>query len=150
MKLASALFAFAVLLLSSCASGDYTIRIFNQTSEPLVPFPVVTTPPPPHREADPSNAVPPDGLGDIVPTGFNPMYYSPARNFSVLLQLGLDDDPPQILGRIFTHVVPPGQEGTDPALQPTLQAEELFEPTKLNLVFIVGAGSPVPLSMIEM
>ncbi len=143
--LASCLLA---LFATSCA-GDYTIQLQNDTAGALVPYPVVTSPPPPHREADLASVVAVGSSRSIDPESFNPLFFSELRKISLTLQLSLDLDPPQILGRTMLHVVPPGQEGTDPALQPTQLEEMLFEPTSKNLTFVVAGGEGFPISMVE-
>ena len=138
----------SALLLGSCAS-DYTITLRNRANVDMVPYPVVTTPPPPHRAADPANTLAHNQQTDVDPTGFNPLFFHAGSGTSVTFQLSLDTDPPQILIRIMQHQVPPGQEGTDPALQPQLADETLIEPTQLDLVFTIrgmGGGFPVDFS----
>ncbi|MEM7310800.1 MAG: hypothetical protein AAF682_29285 [Planctomycetota bacterium] len=136
-------------LSASCNSADYTLTLQNDSAVPLVPYPVVTTPPPPHREADPANTVAAGTSQAIEPTGFNPLYYQASRMLSLTLQLGLDQDPPAVLARVLRHAVEPGQEGADPALQPTLVGEQVFEPTELDLTFVVAPGEGFPISMVE-
>ena len=135
--------ALIVALLTSCASADYTIRLSNDTTAKLIPYPVVTSPPPPHREADPANSVFAGHSKLLDPTGFNPLFYFDGRKVSLTWQFALDENPPTILVRTTQHQVPPGQEGNDPALKPTLVSEELFEPTKKDLNFILSFGTGV-------
>lgn len=131
--------------LASCAA-DFTITLRNRSTLAFVPYPVVTDPPPPHREADPANTLGNNAEVSIDPVGFNPLFYNEGTQIGLMLQLALDDDPPAVLVRIFQHSVAPGQEGSDPSAQPQLVDEVLFEPTAENLIFTVrpqGSGFPV-------
>jgi hypothetical protein len=133
---------------SSC-SEDYTVTLVNNGGIDLVPYPVVTSPPPPHREADPANAIPGGSSAPIDPGGFNPLYHHADSELGFIVQLALDDDPAQILVVLHRYTVPPGQEGTDPALQPVKLDEKLFEPTKKNITLTFerqGNAFPVQFS----
>ena len=118
-------------LVTSCFSSG--IRLINDTTQPLTPYPVVTDPPPPHREADPAGVVAPAASTALDPNGFNPVFYA-AQSVSdqgpngLALSFALvDGDPKEILVRIMRYAVEPGQEGTDPALQPTVLREDIYE-----------------------
>ena len=123
-------------LLASCGAGDYTLTLRNRTEVDLVPYPVVTTPPPPHREADPANTLAHDSEVQIDTTGFNPLFFHEGSMKGVVIQLGLDDDPAALRVVLFQYQVPPGQEGSDPALQPQELGASVYNPTKLNLSLI--------------
>ena len=133
-----------LLLLTSCFTSE--LRISNETMSPMVPYPVVTSPPPPHREADPSSTL---GVGDIqtIDTGgFNPLYYAsgitdPQIPNALFIGLDLHDaDPPLIQHRLMHYPVPPGQEGTDPALQPIVIVDKVEEVPDKNLIINVFEG----------
>ena len=54
----------ALLTMAGCPfSSKLTLR--NETGMTLTPYPVVTTPPPPHREADSANQIPTNGSAEI-------------------------------------------------------------------------------------
>lgn len=132
-------------LLTGCAE-DFEITLENQTNVGLVPYPVVTVNGAPQRQADPAGTIPAGQSAPIDPTGFNPLYYVEAAGFAVTVQLALDSDPAQVLVRTTKHVVPPGQEGGDPANQPVLLDEALFEPAGKAFALIVqrtATGLPV-------
>ena len=140
MHAQSILAAIIALGLMGC-SAVYSIQLRNESTATVVPYPVVVDPPPPHREADPQGAVGPGVTASMDPTGFNPLYYAPGRELSLTFQFSLDLEPAQILVRLNSHVVEPGQEGTDAALQPTLVEEMLFEPIGKDLTFVLGTGT---------
>ena len=136
------------LLLASCQTFTSTLSLQNETNRDLVPYPVVTTPPPPHRAPDTANTIAPSGRLEIDPEGFNPVFYFGgvgdlgAPN-GVFVGLGFyDQEPPIIHIRLFHYVVPPGQEGSDPALQPVLLREDFEEVQDENLVIRVIRGMP--------
>lgn len=129
--------ALAAVLAIGCDSDDYTITLVNDSNTDFVPYPVVTDPPPPHREADTANTLADGQQESFVPSGFNPAYYHAQSKRGFFLQLGLDDDPPQILFKLMQFVVPPGQEGTDPANQPTELYQELYEPQGTEITITV-------------
>ena len=130
------------------------LSLVNETAHPMIPYPVVTDPPPPHREADPGAIVPIQGKRSVPTGGFYPLYYSagvlnPQRPNALYLGLDFyDDSPPQILYRVMHMSVPPGQEGQDPELQPVVLKEELVTITDVNHVIVVDETvtdeSPVP------
>ena len=74
------------------------------------------------------------GLGErtLDPNSFNPTYYtegvqSPTKPNGIYIGFDLEFSPRFILYRIFHFVVPPGQEGQDPQLQPKLLNQEAVE-----------------------
>jgi len=106
----------------------YAVILRNLTQKHLEAYPVVVDPPPPHRERVAALDVP--GLGEraLDPNGFNPVYYTqgvqnPDKPNGIFLGFALEFPPRAIQYRIFHHVVPPGQEGVDPDLQPTMLGE---------------------------
>ena len=137
-----------LFLLTSCFTSSLAIR--NETPTALVPYPVVTSPPPPHREADPAASIAPNAEQEIDPEGFNPVYYAGpvdgTKPNGVFLGLALyHQDPPQIQYRIFHYAVAPGQEGTDPALQPTLLREDVLDLTDDDYVVrVIRKQADVP------
>ena len=142
----------AAVLVTGCAT-DHIVTLRNNTGAPLTYCPVVTDPPPPHREV--SNTIIDPGLRtEIDVDGFNPLYWDPGSNLSVLVQLALTDDPPMLLAVILQHQVPPGQEGNDPALQPVKQAEYPYvvdtAGDEMNVVIRAGAiASGIPVTFDE-
>lgn len=136
------------LLLAGCPD-DFEVTLRNDSGATLVPYPVVTGPPPPHREADPAGAIAPGNSASIETADFNPLYYTEGRMLSLTVKLGLDQDPAQILVRLLEHQVPPGQELGDPALAPARRSEQLFEPTGTDLTLVVGVGADFPVSLEE-
>lgn len=146
------------LLLASCQTYTSTLFLQNETSVDLVPYPVVTVPAPPHREADPSNTVPPNGRLEIDAEGFNPLFYTssivdPAAPNALFVGLAFyGDDPPLIQIKLMHYVVPPGQEGTDPAKQPVVLRERIEEVNDEDLVIRLiqappGGPGDLPLSV---
>ena len=145
----------AVLALSvtSCDfTSDLTFR--NVTGQTLTPYPVVTTPPPPHREADSAANISPGGTASIDPLGFNPVYYAagitdPTQANGVYLGLDLDDAAPfMIQFKVFHYRVPPGQAGHDPDKQPILLHTGVQEIIDVDHTITVSrfpiAGEPLP------
>ena len=133
----------AVVLAAGC---DFTsnITLRNRTSGVLTPYPVVTDPPPPHREADTANNIPETGAASIDPNGFNPVYYmagvaDPAKANGVYIGLDLDGaDPMMIQYKVFHYRVPPGEAGHDPAKQPILLKSGVQEVEDVNLRITVS------------
>lgn len=105
------------------------IRIANRTEQALVPYPVVTTPPPPHRERDLDQRVPHGCYALIDPLGFNVVYSN--ELFSITdrsvngfsMQFDTSTSPTGLLYRAMHFRVAPGDEGTDPDLQPWVVEE---------------------------
>lgn len=101
----------------------WTLEMENLTGRTLTPFPVDLGPPP-HRVADPSQAIPEGARGAIDPLGFNPVFvYAPLPKIpglanGVAVQLALTQVPASILVRTQQFQVDPGNEGQDPALAP--------------------------------
>ena len=110
----------------------HAVTLKNLTNRHLQAYLVVTTPPPPHREAVPAMDI--VGLGErtLDPNSFNPTYYtegvqSPTKPNGIYIGFDLEFSPRYILYRIFHFIVPPGQEGQDPQLQPKLLNQEAVE-----------------------
>ena len=133
--------------LCACAE-DYTVTLVNETDVPLVPYVVVTDPPPPHRAADAAGTIPPGGQASIDPTGFNTIYYAEQPGFGLAIQLSLDATPAEVLVRSMRHQVPPGDEAGDPLKAPMVLLDQHFEPQSTNFALIVRRtleGLPVAL-----
>ncbi len=130
MKNRLALFIVIAALAAGCSSHDLVISLDNQTAVDLVPYPVVTSPPPPHRESDPANTLPAGSQANLDPNGFNPLYYHADSKRGVLIQFDVTSTPAIIFVRGFHYQVEPGKEGTNPALQPTSFMDWLFEISK--------------------
>lgn len=113
--------------LCGCSSLSSKLVLQNATGKTLTAYPVVTSPPPPHREA--STKIPNLDRYRIDPAGFNPVFYTPGVTDTTKangLYIGLPGDEPfQILYRVFHYRVAPGDEGHDPALQPILLHEAI-------------------------
>ena len=138
------LLALAVLLsLSSCFSSRLGLR--NETTAPLVPYPVVTDPPPPHREQG-SPILLPGQITEIDIEGFNPLFYAqsvtdPARPNAVFVGLALyAEEPPLLQWRLLHYPVPPDAVGANSAQQPTVLREEAMEVPDEDLVLRVVEG----------
>jgi len=149
-----ALLALLLLpLLMGCpdsAGSGTSLTVVNATqSFSFVPYVVVNTPPPPHREADPAGTLAPGGTYAVDLGGFNPIFFDETRKNGIVLQLDLGGTPSAILVRLFDYQVPPGDEGTDPALQPTLLDERLFEATKSQLTLTIQGGGDFPVKFSE-
>lgn len=87
---------------------------------------VVTDPPPPHRVVTKDTVA--DGVRyDIAPDDFDPMFYDPVSKLSVAILFDWTQQFPIVLARVMRHVVPPGEQGTDPGKQPKLVKEYPFE-----------------------
>jgi len=125
------------LLSIACDADDFTITLVNDSNSDLVPYPVVTDPPPPHSEVDAANTLSDGQQTSFVPAGFNPAYYHAESERGFFLQFALEDDPPQILFKLMKFVVPPGQEGNDPANAPTELYQEVFEPQGTEVTITV-------------
>jgi len=125
--------------LAGCAS-DYTLTVINNTGVDLVPYPVVTSPGnPPARQADPANTLADGDMTMVDTTGFNPLFYHDGTGYALGVQLGLDDDPAHLLAIVYQYPVPPDAvDPSDPAQQPTVVTEKVFEPTKLVMTLAVG------------
>lgn len=137
------------LLMTSCFTSE--LILLNDTSDMLTPYPVVTSPPPPHREADPANELPAGQTRAIDPDGFNPLFYTsaitdPARANAIHIGLDLyDQTPGQILYRLFHYPVPPDQVGTDPANQPILIKEGIEDvPDEDTVIELIEGVSDTP------
>lgn len=132
--------ALALVLfgLGACASS-YTVGLRNDTGADLTFCPVVTDPPPPHRIVSTRSIA--DGVREeIVADEFNPVYWDPISNLGILIQFDLEGDPAAVLVRVLQYVVPPGSEGSDPALQPTF-VQEFFldvDTSKKNIGITAG------------
>lgn len=133
MKNLLALFIVIAALAAGCSSHDLVISLDNQTTVDLVPYPVVTAPPPPHRESDPANTLPAGSQVVLNHNGFNPLYYHADSKRGVVIQFDLASTPAQLFVRGFHYQVEPGKEGNDPALQPTSFMDWLFEISKDNV-----------------
>ena len=132
-------------VLCGCPSDTYTLTLANSTQSDLVPYPVVTTPPPPHREPDAANTLAHNDSTLVDVDGFNPLYYSPELKIGVVIQMDLLGEPPQLFVRAFDYAVAPDQV-TDEASQVTLREEMAFEITKTQLELNIGRttnGFPV-------
>ena len=150
------LFAAAVasVLIAGCNDFSSTLRLRNLTPHTLTPYPVVTEPPPPHREPNANGVVPQGGTSPIDPAGFNPVFYAPGVTEpgvanGVYLGLSLmESDPLRIQYRVFHYVVPPGQTGQDPGLQPLLLHEGVVDVPDADVTITVtqptdiGANPP--------
>jgi hypothetical protein len=112
----------------------FTLALENQTQMPMVPYPVVTNPPPPHRAEDAAGAVAARDRELIDISGFNPAYYQEKTKVGLLIQLALLDEPPVLLVVTYQYKVPPGQAGSDPTKQPIKLAEYFFSPTKEKIL----------------
>lgn len=128
-------------------SSNITLK--NRTMKTLTPYPVKSTPPPPHREADPTNNILQGHTAAIDPHGFNPVYYAsgvtdPNDANGVYIGLDLDDDPMMIQYKVFHYKVPPGEAGTDPAKQPILLKQGVKEVADVDLRITVAALLPNP------
>lgn len=146
--------AAAALLLPGCAPIK-GIFLQNDTGSDLTPYPVVTNPPPPHREADPGSKVPAGGEGKIDPQSFNALYYAPGftppgpnpEDVANALNVQLpsdDDDPKFILARTFHYFAEPGQEGTQPDLQPKKLHEIFHEVNSEHVKITLSNDDTVP------
>ena len=152
-RLANLLLLVALSSIVVACATDHALVLKNNTSVPLTYCPVEVTPPPPHREVS-STVLQPPLRFPIDVEGFNPLFWDPVSNLSVTVQIALADDPPMILAVVYQHVVPPGQEGSDPALQPIKQAEYSFEvdpdDEKMKVVVRAGAISAgMPIMIVE-
>ncbi len=112
----------------------HAIFMKNSTNRHMEAYNVVTNPPPPHREHDPSLDIPPQTQGTIDPNGFNVVYYvpsiqSPNKPNGLFVGFALDDDPALIQYKVMRYQVAPGQEGNDPAKQPSVVAQGIVEVT---------------------
>ena len=141
----------ALLVLPSCFSSG--LRLRNQSGSELVPYPVVTDPPPPHRVADPGNAVPHNSATALDPQGFNPVFYTggitdDSKANTLQLQFALDQEPYSILARTLHSHVAPDQETNDPSLQPILLHEVFAEIENRDYRIIVSSlptlSDPLP------
>ena len=104
------------LALCAATSCQNTVSLRNQTGVVLTYCPVVTTPPPPHREC--SGTTLDDGQRVEIDTGgFNALYWDPISKLGFIIQLDTTSTPKHILVRVFQHQVPPGEEG--PGTLPT-------------------------------
>ena len=148
-RLSISCMTLGVLTMAGCPfSSKLTLR--NETGVTLTPYPVVTTPPPPHREADSANQIPTNGSAEIDTRGFNPVYYVPgisdvnrANGVYIGLQLDGDDDPFLIQYKVFHYKVPPGQAGHDPAKQPILLHSGVQEVTDVDHGITIKGAGPV-------
>jgi hypothetical protein len=119
-----AVLAAAMATTAGCFESNLTLR--NGTGRTLTPYPVVSDPAPPHREADPAGNIENYGSASIDPFGFNPIYYVPGiddedQPNGVYLGLDLEGAAPwHIQYKIFHYKVPPGEAGKDPDKQPIL------------------------------
>ena len=112
----------------------YTVTLRNLTSRVLQAYLVVTNPPPPHREHVPAMDIAGLDENTVDPNGFNPVFYTegvqnPTKPNGIYIGFALEFEPRLIQYRIFRFKVPPGQEGQDPALQPTVLNEQVVEVT---------------------
>lgn len=129
---------------TSCFTSELAIR--NETQSQWVPFPVVTSPLPPHREANPAKTILVGKQQAIDPEGFNPIYFAsdvsdPSLPNAIFIGLALHaNDPPQIQHKLMHYPVPPGQEGTDPGLQPIVIVDKIHEVPDENTVIRVFEG----------
>lgn len=112
-------------LLAACHS-DHQIELANKTGVALTYCPVVTDPPPPHRVVS-QRVDQPGVVAQLDPDDFNPVFWDPVSNLGFAVQMSFDVDPHEILVRVAQYAVPPGQEGTDPAMQPTILADHHYE-----------------------
>ena len=139
--------ALAGWMTMGCAFSS-GLEIRNLTGRTLTPYPLRTTPPPPRREADPTNDIVGGGIASIDPLGFNPVYYNANiteldRTNGLFLGLQLDDEPYRIQFKLFHYRVPPGEAGTDPALQPILLHQGIEDVSDENLRIIVTRSTPL-------
>ena len=110
----------------------WNLTLQNDIGRAITPYPVVTTPPPPHRVADPSNAIGVGASGTVDVAGFNPVYiYPPLPQIAgqpngFIVQLDLESPDPTILVISYQYKVPPGEEQGDPANQPVAIAQFPF------------------------
>lgn len=142
--------ALTLLPLLSCA-GDWELRVQNSTGANLEYCPVVPDPPPPHRECTRELL---DGeTAEIDTEDFNPVLWDPVSMLGIYVQMALGDDPPMIQVRVAELKVPPGQEGNDPANQPTILASYPFEgdpdETKEILVRAGPTANQIPISITQ-
>lgn len=121
---ACAVLAAAMATTAGCFESNLTLR--NVTGHTLTPYPVVSDPPPLHREADTAGDIENHGSASINPFGFNPVYYVPGiddedQPNGVYIGLDLDGAAPwYIQYKIFHYKVPPGEAAKDPDKQPIL------------------------------
>lgn len=138
----------ALTCLASC-SYDSILRLRNETGDDLVPYPVVTTPPPPHREALPAGTVPHQGEAVLDTKGFNPVYFQEGvvdLDEANGLYLGfdlIDADPLLIQYKVFHYKVPPGTDGGDPTKQPILLHQGFEEVEDLDLTILVTTKADI-------
>jgi len=143
----------AACLLAACAT-DHKLYLKNNTGVPLTYCPVVTQPPPPHRTVS-SQVVAATGHFEIDIDGFNPVFWDPVSKLGVQVQMALADDPALILAVVLQYKVPPGAEGTDPALQPVALHEYPYEvdteDDRYTIVVRAGAISDqgLPVTFVE-
>ena len=137
--------ALVFVLTLTCGCFDARLGLRNDTPDLLVPYPVVTNPPPPHRmQAD--SPVFSGQLVEIDIEGFNPLFFAPYitdpnRPNAVFVGLALaTDDPPLLQWQLLHYAFPPDQVGSDPAKQPVVLRAETVEVPNEDLVLRVSEG----------
>jgi len=121
-----ALLAVIGLALASCGGEGYQLTIRNETGGTLFHAPVITDPPPPQRILS-TTTVATGFRYEIATDDFNPVFFHKPSQLGIHVQFDWASDPPPVLVRIYQHVVAPGAEGNDPALQPTKLSETYYE-----------------------
>ena len=107
------------------------ITLHNLTATSLVPYPVVVTPPPPHRQRDLAGRIAHGCSGSVDTAGFNlvltnEIYTGTSAN-GIFLGFDFESTPSVLQVKVFHYKVAPGAEGNDPALQPVLIKQNVFE-----------------------
>ncbi len=107
------------------------MRFHNRTGTDLIPYPVVTSPPPPHRERDVDGRIPRNCSATVDSEGFNLVLtnedYGGSGTNGVFLGFDTSTSPLTVLVRRLRYKVAPGQEGSNSSLQPEVIQDEVVE-----------------------
>lgn len=122
-----ALVALATALsLAACTGSGYALTLQNDSGVPLHIAAVVADPPP-QRWVVTSETIANGARYDISNDARDPLFYDPVSKLSVAILFDWSQQFPIVLTRVMKHVVPPGEEGSDPREQPKLLLETPFE-----------------------